>query len=955
MRYRAKQIPQAVVSAVAVGATGGALAQSAPVYEIEEVVVTATKRSESMQDIPVSVNAITGDEMQELGIDNFDEYVHYLSNVAFSGRGPGRSEVFMRGVASEQSALTVSSIQGTSPTVALYLDEQPVSFAGRNLDIYSTDLARVEVLPGPQGTLYGASSQTGTLRLITNKPDHDAFDAGVDATFSATKGGEPSAAVRAFLNLPLSEKLAFRIAAYSDRAGGWIDNEEGYFTTNLEVMNRNQISSAAAACTGNRAVDNANCQGRAEVVSASNSEIVEEDFNDASYLGARIGASYYINEDWELLVQHTQQTINAEGVFDYDPTLDEESVNIFTASENEDEFGLTTWTFSGRLLELDVIYTGGYLDREVFYIQDYTGYTIGGGYQAYYICTGGYSHADKCFDPTKGYTDNTTNERLTHEFRFNTDPTRRWRVTAGMFIDDQETVSNGEFWYLGAVDAGFNVSAAPGSDSPPIPGWWAGDGAGVPPTPDNIISQVDGVSNPYGRGPSTIFVNNFTRNEEQIAFFGEFSFDITDQISASLGARDYDMDYEFIGSTGSSFYCKGSPTPCDGQAFDNHVSKRLEALGSFAGSGNQADLEAFFSAGNAQLIADGVADGSFFLGGLDSDGVINQEDTIFRATVNWHMNDDVMLFTAWSEGFRPQTANRNAGTPSGNQFGPYEGYLVPAIVRTDELENMEVGMKGTFLDRTLRVNATAYWSEITNLQVSRFDPANVAFLVFVENAGDAESSGVDIDFTWLMSPNFSLNGGFSYVDNELTRVNRQLDEVVVPVGSRLPWAPEYRFNLRARYDMPDISIMNLRADAYVRAGVSYTDEAPAEFSADAYFNEDVTRLVLGSGSGLKIQEEGGFFGAPLTGNDLAIVTDPSYVGVDANGNTRWKAARYVQEAYTLVNFAIGLKTETWGTELFIDNVFDETAQLNVNVTDYVPSVTTNRPRTIGLRFTYDVE
>jgi iron complex outermembrane receptor protein len=943
MKYRANKIPHVVISAVAVGATGGALAQQGT---IEEIVVTATKRSESMQDIPLSVNAITGSEMRDLGIDNFDDYVQYLSNVVFSGRGPGRSEVFMRGAASEQSALTVSSIQGTSPTVALYQDEQPVSFAGRNLDIYTTDLERVEVLPGPQGTLFGASSQTGTLRLITNKPNHDAFDVGVDATFSTTSGGEPSAAVRAFLNMPLSDKLAFRMAAYSDRSGGWVDNVPGFFTTNIEVLNRNAITASAAICTGKAAVDNANCPERAEIISANNAHLAEEDFNDSSYLGARFGASYLINDNWQLLVQHTQQTLSSDGVFEYDPILDEESVNRFTPSENEDEFGLTTWSLTGRLLELDVIYTGGYLDREVFYVQDYTGYTVGGGYMAYYICTGGYSDADKCFDPTKGYTENTTSERFTHEFRFNTDPDNRWRVTAGLFLDAQETISNGEFWYPGAVDAGFNVASAPGTITDP---------AKSPPAGSNIVSTVDGVDNPYGRGPLTVFVNNFTREEDQTAIFGEFSFDITEQLSASIGARNYDIDFELTGSTGSSFLCKGAATPCDGQGFDNRVSRRLEALGTFAGSGSASDLEAFFSAGNSELIAAGAANGSFFLGGLDADGVVNQEDTILRATVDWDINDDVMIFAAVSEGFRPQTANRNAGTPSGNQSGPYLGYLVPAIAKTDELENFEIGLKGTFLDRTLRVNATAYWSDITNLQVSRFDPANVAFLVFIENAGDAEANGVDVDFTWLVTPNFSLNGGFSYVDNELTRVNPQLDEVVVPTGSRLPWAPEYRFNLRARYDFRDISLMNIRADAFVRAGFSYTGESPAEFSGDAYLAEDITRLVFGSNTGLEIQEEGGFFGGSLSGDDLAIVTDPSFVGVDSNGDTRWKAARYVQQAYTLVNFAVGLRTDTWGAELFIDNLFDENAELNVNVIDYTPTVTTNRPRTIGVRFTYDME
>ena len=926
---------------------------------IEEVVVTATKRAESMEDIPVSVQAMTGDDIDELGVDSFDEYVQYLSNVVSSGRGPGRNELFVRGAATEQSALTVSNVQGTSPGVALYQDEQPVSFAARNLDVYATDLERIEVLPGPQGTLFGASSQTGTVRLITNKPQHDQFDMGVETQVSLTKGGEPSTSVEAFLNMPLTDKLAFRIAAYNDRAGGWIDNRAGQFTPSIEVLNRNQITSSAAICTGKRDVDNAACGGRRAIMaSADNSALVEKDFNDTVYAGARFGVSYLINDNWDLLLQHTEQSLKSEGVFEYDPTLDDRSaVNRFTPSRNEDEFGLTTWTLTGRLAELDVIYTGGYLDRDVFYLQDYTGYTVGGGYQAYYICTGGYFNATECFDPTKQYLDNTSGRRTGHEFRLNTDPARKWRITAGVYLDDQKIVSDGQFQYFGAVDAGFNVASAPGTDSPPIPDWWAGDGAGVPPTASNIISTVEGVSNPYGRGPQTIFVNNFTREEQQVAFFGELSLDLTDRLSASFGVRNYDIDFEFTGSTGSSFYCKGSPTPCDGQAFDNHVSARLEALGAYNESGNLSDLTAFsgFSEGNAQLIADGVANGSFYIDSLNEDGVINESDTIFRATVDFDITNDAMVFFAWSQGFRPQTANRNAGKPSNKQSGPYAGYLVPAIARTDELENFELGLKGTFLERTLQINATAYTTKIDDLQTSRFDPANIAFLVFIENAGDAEIDGIDLDFTWLPSPNLTINGGMSFVDNKLSRINPQLEEVVVPVGSRLPWTPKFRANLRVRYDFLGLNLMNLDADAYVRAGLTYTGDSRSEISADAYLVEDVATLVFGRGTGLKIVEEGGFFGLPLAGDDLASVTNPSFVGVDSNGDTRFKAARYVQKGYTFVNFAVGLNTGTWGAELFVDNLLDKNAQINVNAIDYTPSVTTNRPRTIGLRFRYDME
>ncbi|MEM6708946.1 MAG: TonB-dependent receptor [Pseudomonadota bacterium] len=915
---------------------------------IEEIVVTATKRSESMQDIPVSIQAMNGDDIDELGIDNFGDYVQYLPNVVYSGRGPGQAELYIRGAATEQSSITVSSVQGSAPAVALYQDEQPVSFGGRNLDIYATDLERIEVLPGPQGTLFGASSQTGTVRLITNKPRLNEVEAGFESRLEFTEGGEPSNAVEAFLNLPLTDNFALRVAAFNDRAGGWIDNVQGSYSGDIEVMNRNQISSAAHICTGNPAVDDpigGNCGGvRATMAAADNSGLVESDFNEAVYSGARIGALLAINDNWDLLVQHTQQTLKTEGVFEYDPVLSgEESVNRFTPSRNQDEFGLTNWTLEGRIGELDVVYTGGYLDRDVFFSQDYTGYTNGGGYQAYYICTGGYSNYSECFDPTKQYLGETTNERFTHEFRVDWAPTNRIQLAGGVFIDSQETISDGEFQYLGAVDAGFNVSTAPGTVTNP---------PNAVPTADNIVSTVEGVDNPFGRGPTTIFVNNFTREEDQIAFFGEVTFDLTDTVSLGIGARHYDIDFEFTGSTGSSFGCKGATEPCDGQSFDNRVSQRLEALGAFESSGNRDDLLDFYSEGQADLIAAGAADGSFFLDGLDRSGVINQSDTIYRATLNWNLSDDVMLFSAYSEGFRPQTANRNAGQPSGNQSGVYEGYLVPAIARTDELENVEFGLKGRFLDNTLQVNATFYDSEITDLQVSRFDPANIAFLVFIENAGDAEIQGLDLDFTWVPTANLTINGAASFVDNKLTRVNPQLEEIVVPVGSRLPWTPEFRANLRARYDF---TLDALQANAYVRGGIVYTGDSRAQTTCDAYFVEDVTRQVFGRGSGLKIQEEGGFCGTPLTGGDLSSVTDASFIGVDANGDTRFRAARYEQEAYTLVNMAVGVERDGWNAELYIDNLFDERAQLNINASDYTPSVTTNRPRTFGLRFGYEFQ
>jgi iron complex outermembrane receptor protein len=256
VQFQRNRLSQAVASTIAASAASGGAVQAA---EIEEIVVTATKRAESMEDIPVSVNALTGDSLEELGVDNFDEYAQFLTNVVSSGRGPGQRELYVRGAATEQSSITITSVQGSAPAVALYQDEQPVSFAGRNLDVYATDLERIEVLPGPQGTLFGASSQTGTVRLITNKPRIDGVEAGFNTKVSSTKGGEPSTAVTAFLNLPLTEQLAFRVTAFNDRAGGWIDNDFGTYQGDIEVMNRNAVG-GARICSGS-AEDPAACGG----------------------------------------------------------------------------------------------------------------------------------------------------------------------------------------------------------------------------------------------------------------------------------------------------------------------------------------------------------------------------------------------------------------------------------------------------------------------------------------------------------------------------------------------------------------------------------------------------------------------------------------------------------------------------------------------------------------------
>lgn len=922
---------------------------------VEELIVTATKRAESAQIIPVSLTALPGEELEGLRIRNFDDYLKFLPNVVAMGTGPGQSEIYIRGAATEQSKNTVSSVQGAAPSVALYLDEQPVSFGGRNLDVYAADLERIEVLPGPQGTLFGASSQAGTVRLITRKPEHGAFRGGVKANVSFTRGGDASHAQQVYLNVPFAEDLAVRVVAYHDEQAGWIDNvpndpANGGLSPNIDVLNRNYVDLDAAG--RNFADPNGSFEP------ADNSALVKDDFNDAAYLGGRISMDYQVGDDWSLLVQHTRQSLETEGVFAYDPNLEGESnVNRFKPDQLDDDFGLTAMNLSGRIGRLDFIYAVGYLDREVEALVDYTGYTSGGGYMVYYQChteadgstdVSGTGHA--CYDPEIQYQEHTENTRLTQEFRVSMPQDYRARVTAGAFLDRQITRAQGLFDQAATQD----------------------DGDGPWPRLGLVADAAEGANGSHTEplGAGTSFLNDYTRRTEQFALFGRLDFDITPRLTASFGARWYDVSHGLTGATNVSFGCRNGEHGCDSSVvrggYDetspttgNNAAVRFRALG-------RGDLESLKNAGRescrpeardtsacrgapfsrgldfriAEAVHEEIQEGRFNVADLDSDGVINQSDVIFRGSLDWRATDDVLLFAAFGQGFRPPVSNRHAGNAANNprELEVYAGYRVPAYALTDQMDNYEWGFKADLLDHTLRVNATGYFSDIKDLQLSRFDPSNVAFLVFIENVGNAKILGADGDFTWRPTPGLTLSGAFSFIDSELTRLNPQLQEISVPVGSELPFSPTFSGNLRARYDF-DLAFMG-GTNAYVSGSLNYTGESKSGLSGSAFFLEDTFKRIYGrESSGLKIEEEGGRF----VGGNCGTYDKP----VDCpNG-------RYVQDDYILMSLAAGLEGADWSAELFVDNVTDERAQLHIDTLQYAPRVVTNRPRTFGLRFSWD--
>jgi len=578
--------------------------------EISRLVVTATKTDAlDAQDAAVAVQAVDDSAIDELNIGNFDDLRTFLPNVTAASRGPGQQTIYIRGMAVQPITVILSGAQGTQPNVALYLDEQPVTAPGRNLDVYATDLERVEVLPGPQGTLFGASSQAGTIRYITKKPDPYGFDAGFKASGSFTKNGEFNNSMEGYLNLPITDKFAARLTFYNINYGGYIDNVPGEFTLDPDV---NPESAVAGSLPDDTTFE-----------TARNAELAEDNFNDSFYRGIRVGAYYEFNENWNLLVQNTFQELGADGVFDFDPEVGDLEVSRFFPDELDDQFNQISWTLNGRLGMLDMVYTGAYLNRDVQQSVDYTGYNNAGAFIAYYTCT--YDNPDyitnynieprfitenrECLDPTKGFKGDQNHNRHTHELRFATPVENRLRAVAGVFYDYYQLETQDDYFYQATPDLGFAPNA-------PI--------------------ETAVTINPETRPVGVAFFNDITRTEEQIALFTNVTYDlIPETLALTVGARYYDIAQNF---EGSSNFANG--------IFQGSIDSVVE--GDSGGAGGR----------------------DFDLTGGHSTDKLKIDDIVPKFNLAWTPTDSSLFFFTYSEGFRPGGFNRGGGLPSTNPDFP---------------------------------------------------------------------------------------------------------------------------------------------------------------------------------------------------------------------------------------------------------------------------------------------
>lgn len=385
------------------GAAGSALAQAAaPTVELEEMVVTAQKRSENLQDVPISIQALGSEKLDALQVSDTTDYVRFMPSVSAPTGAPGFSNFYMRGVASGEN----NNHSGPLPSVGVYLDEQPVTTITGPLDVHIYDIARVEVLAGPQGTLYGASSQAGTIRIITNKPSTSGFAAGYDLEVNSVAHGDFGYGAEGFVNQPLGDRAAIRLVAWAQHDAGYIDNVPGSFvfpTGNIRVNNASQV---------------------------------EKDYNEVDTYGARAALKIDLDENWTVTPTLMGQRTEADGGFANDPTKGDYKISRYYPEGSDDKWGQASLTIEGKIGNFDLLYAGAHMRRWIDTDSDYADYSyfydVLLGYGAYttddagrFINTSQYIQGRDYFKKTS------------QEFRIASPAENRFKVVAGLFYQKQ--------------------------------------------------------------------------------------------------------------------------------------------------------------------------------------------------------------------------------------------------------------------------------------------------------------------------------------------------------------------------------------------------------------------------------------------------------------------------------------------------------------------------------------
>ncbi len=785
----ARAVAAILAGHAAAGAYAAAPAEASP-GGIEEIVVTAQRRTENVQDVPIAIQALTGETLQQLNATNFDDFIKYLPNVTASSAGPGQSQIYMRGLSvGDQGIQSGGSINGF-PNVAIYLDDQSGQLPGRNLDVYAADLERVEVLEGPQGTLFGAGAQAGAIRYITNKPKINVTEGSVSAGYGITAGGDPNTDVTAVINLPvIADTLAVRGVIYNDRRGGYINNVPASFTRKPSDLGIH-YAQYPSGCASNSSTP---CQVPPSAAPINNNAIAGRAINPATYQGIRVAAFWSINDDWNALLTQSYQDIDAEGVFYQMPNssdgqpLPKQSVTLFNNSFNKDKFENTAWTVNGRIGALKAVYTGAYLVRNVSAVQDYTNYARG-LYADYYQCHGAEPAnglAATCFSPGTTWNETEHNTHQSHEIRLSTPDDWRMRGIVGAFWEELEIQDRLNWLYKTLPACTATLTAGCMTDVAPATG--------------------SSVTDPATRNDNVAFFNDVQRGYRQTAFFTSLDFDLVPKVlTVTAGTRYYRFVNNEKGAVTGSFFCyEAGPGPC------------LASATNIDGEHLNTTYKGFKS----------------------------------RANLTWHILPDVLAYYTWSQGFRPGAFNRSNGCYIPDAQG-IKQYCSPLSFTSDNLTNNEIGWKSELFERRLQWNGAVYQEDWNNVQVAFFDPGVLGNVGFGTNGPNYRIRGVETSIIAVLTPGLTAQGGASWNTSKQTNSpylfannpallsnpasKAEYGQPILsvtnpygPIGGPSANSPPMQFNLRLRYQWTMSSY-----NAFVQAGATHTAHSFTQSSAN---------------------------------------------------------------------------------------------------------------------------
>lgn len=671
---------------------GTAMTVAAPVVAQETVddesdnviIVTAQKRSQNLQDVPIAIKALGTEALDELQINELRDFAKFLPSVTVQTAGPGFSQVYFRGVASGENANHSASL----PTVGIYLDEMPITTIQGALDIHSYDLARVEALAGPQGTLYGASSMAGTIKLVTNAPDYSGSYGAIDSEINSVNRGNFGGVVEGFYNARISDTAALRVVAWYRRDGGFIDNIPG---------SRTYPSSG---------------------ITQNNADLVEDDYNDVDTFGARVALGIELNDSWTLRPTFMGQVQNADGSFAQErSTAVARSLQTvqYNPESSRDKWFQAALTIEGKIGSWDMVATGGHLWRRTETESDYSDYAYFydalAGYGAYFTDNNG-----NLVNPNQFIQGNDRYRRVFGELRVSSPQDAPLRFIGGVFAQRQYHRITQNYIIECIADA----------------------------------ITVTGTE-------SNIWLTRQERVDRDYAAFGELSFDVTDQLTLTGGARLYNYKNSLAGFFG-------------------------------------------FSAGYSSRTGEAACFGPAVVAGspcTNLDKTTSDTDAIYKLNATYKITPDVLVYATWSQGFRPGGVNRRGTLP------PY---------LSDTLDNYEIGWKTSFGDVTF--NGAVFQEDWKDIQLS-FLGANG--LTEIRNAGVARIRGIESDFTYSANGlTLSLSGSYNDAtirrdfcrianptfDCTLNPGDGRVNALLAQAGTQLPVTAKFKGNAVARYEFP---------------------------------------------------------------------------------------------------------------------------------------------------------